>query len=663
VDHIGFPRYAARISTNDDLLPQDTRTDIVLPVYLVHWNAPEWCGSAARSLLATQGLRVDLTVIDNGPGGGNLTSALPRGVRVIATGGNLGYTGGANVAIGRWLATTSAPFAVIGSHDLRVQPTTLLKLYETARAYGDFGVLGPVLDEPTHSSGGSWNGYRAWQLPAEAVAVSDDGRRPMDRQWLSGTCLFLRRAAIEGVGGFDPGFSSYVEDVEFGLRARDHGWRVGVVPSAHVSGIGSVAGSARTSVMIEANWTRLAALRGGLPQAARVMLTIAYRAARGGVGSLIVLHSHQRRRLARQYAVQHSAALLMGFRRLEAWRKENHGRPLVPHNPEPQPTITVVIPTCRGRLPFLRETIGRILAQTHYDWRLIVVDVASSDDTARWLSELEDPRISVLAVPTGSPVSFARSRGLENVETEYVLFLDDDDRLRPDAFKVLLTQVDEAPNAIAAMGAHVDSDDSGNVVPVAHPRQHHIRDIWSDVLCGWTPCQAATLFRTEAVRRAGAFPEHLASPEDLDFFLRASRLGPFALLPQIVVEKRLRPFGLGEAKTDHDAFGVRANHVAQLSDHEKTRASPLLAAFALFGQARVALDQNLGAVALVADLRALHRAPEVLVSPLLAPVVGRSVGQAFVACLLGKQATRLRRNSTRLLVPDIVRQPGDREEI
>ena len=187
-----------------------------LPVYLVHYNAPDWVRSACASIQLSDE-PVELIVVNNS--GGDLS--LGPDVRVIESGGNLGYTGGANVALRDWLGG-DADTCVVGSHDLHVARDALSQMKQVLADNPDVGIAGPTLNhEPS--------------MPEPSPGVEDVA-------WVSGTCMMFRRTCIEQVGFFDERYRSYAEDFDICYRARKAGWRVVTGRSSVAHGLGTATG-------------------------------------------------------------------------------------------------------------------------------------------------------------------------------------------------------------------------------------------------------------------------------------------------------------------------------------------------------------------------------------------------------------------------------------
>jgi GT2 family glycosyltransferase len=276
---------------------------VILPVYLVHWNAHEWCASAVRSVLASDGIAVDVTVVDNGTANGtSLAAALPPTVRVLQSGGNVGYAGAANLALSDWRTRfPEGELCVIGSHDLHVERTTLARLADDAARNPVFGVVSPVLTAPHRCAGGIWNGRHSYQVSPPP------GTRLVTRDWTSGTCLLVRRACVDDIGGFDERFGSYVEDVDFGLRANARGWAVVVDPSASAHGVGTV--STDSIARIAANTVRLGYKQRGVVGALDTTALFVAWIAKGYVASVWPWRDAAHRRVSRDYATQRTVGL------------------------------------------------------------------------------------------------------------------------------------------------------------------------------------------------------------------------------------------------------------------------------------------------------------------------------------------------------------------
>ncbi len=96
--------------------------------------------------------------------------------------------------------------------------------------------------------------------------------------------------------------------------------------------------------------------------------------------------------------------------------------------------ISVIMPVYNaGR--FLECSVGSVLTQTFADWELICFNDASTDGSLAMLQAYAaaDPRIRVIDSPVNVKQGAGRNRAIREARGEFVMFLDADDSLRPDA--------------------------------------------------------------------------------------------------------------------------------------------------------------------------------------------------------------------------------------
>jgi glycosyltransferase involved in cell wall biosynthesis len=79
------------------------------------------------------------------------------------------------------------------------------------------------------------------------------------------------------------------------------------------------------------------------------------------------------------------------------------------------PIISVLLPAFNS-MPFLKEAVESILAQTFGDFELVIIDNGSNDGTAEYSRGLRDPRVKVLSEPKRG-IGFALNKGLQNVSS------------------------------------------------------------------------------------------------------------------------------------------------------------------------------------------------------------------------------------------------------
>jgi N-acetylglucosaminyl-diphospho-decaprenol L-rhamnosyltransferase len=82
---------------------------------------------------------------------------------------------------------------------------------------------------------------------------ADETPETRDAGWLSGACVLVRRSAFDSLGGFDPGFFMYFEDVDLGHRLGRAGFRNLYEPSAVVTHTGAHSTATESGRMITAH--------------------------------------------------------------------------------------------------------------------------------------------------------------------------------------------------------------------------------------------------------------------------------------------------------------------------------------------------------------------------------------------------------------------------
>jgi len=95
--------------------------------------------------------------------------------------------------------------------------------------------------------------------------------------------------------------------------------------------------------------------------------------------------------------------------------------------------VTVVMGVHNGER-YLAEALDSVLAQSFADFRLLVVDDASSDATAEILAGYSDPRLEVLRNEGNLGLPRSLNRALERVDSPLVARMDADDRCHPERF-------------------------------------------------------------------------------------------------------------------------------------------------------------------------------------------------------------------------------------
>jgi GT2 family glycosyltransferase/glycosyltransferase involved in cell wall biosynthesis len=217
------------------MTPRGTTCAVVL-----NHRTPEDTWLAVRSLQTCDAPPDRVLVVDNGSSDGSeerLRNTLTD-VEIIATGSNLGFSGGCNAGIARALESGAARILLLNS-DAVLAPTALRRLAGPLDKDPSIGIAGPVIlsrAEPDMiASAGMTFSPRTGRMRHRAA-----GRRlaalspaPVCRvDAVSGCAMLARREVFERAGLFDEACFYSFEDLDLCLRAGRHGFETVCVSDA-----------------------------------------------------------------------------------------------------------------------------------------------------------------------------------------------------------------------------------------------------------------------------------------------------------------------------------------------------------------------------------------------------------------------------------------------
>ena len=125
------------------------------------------------------------------------------------------------------------------------------------------------------------------------------------------------------------------------------------------------------------------------------------------------------------------------------------------------PRVSVVIPVFNGER-FIKEAICSVLSQTYQGFEIIVVDDGSTDRTREIVLAIGEK--IVYKYQSNSGPSGARNLGISSGSSEYVAFLDHDDRWYPDKLERQVPILDRSPKIGLVCGEVHNVDEEGNLL-------------------------------------------------------------------------------------------------------------------------------------------------------------------------------------------------------
>ena len=208
-----------------------------LAILIVSYNSRSDLETVLRSLTETAPtVPHEIVVVDNASTDSTPAYIRERwpGVRLIASESNLGFAQANNLGI----RNTSSELVLLVNPDTIVSGSDVDRLVSVLESQPDVAVVGPRIVDGTGRAELSFGAMISpWAELRQKILVrgNDRGVSPIiaivDRMtrrtrrvdWVSGACLLIRRQDLDQVGGFDPRFFMYAEDVDLCAAVRAQG--------------------------------------------------------------------------------------------------------------------------------------------------------------------------------------------------------------------------------------------------------------------------------------------------------------------------------------------------------------------------------------------------------------------------------------------------------
>jgi N-acetylglucosaminyl-diphospho-decaprenol L-rhamnosyltransferase len=172
-------------------------------------------------------------VVDNLSDDGSPEMARRAGAVVISRSDPAGY----GTCVNMGAREARGPFFCVLNPDITWDAPDVVERLCRHFERPEVGVVAPALILPDgHLQDSAREIPTPWDLVVRRHSEPERGaiREAGEVPWVVGACFLVRRSAWDQVGGFDPGFFLYFEDVDLCWRLRQAGWRTHLDPSVTV---------------------------------------------------------------------------------------------------------------------------------------------------------------------------------------------------------------------------------------------------------------------------------------------------------------------------------------------------------------------------------------------------------------------------------------------
>jgi len=230
-----------------------------LSIIIVNYNTKDFLLPCVKGIIENTpapdkgGIEYEIIIVDNASTDGSAEyikqKLMPRfdQVRLIEAGANIGFSAGNNLGI----KSSKGKYALIINSDILIWDNALARMVSFMDSHPKAGIAGPRLLHPDFSLQ-----YFCYQFPDPLVllyrrtplarlkfakrAISKYLMQDWDHKdnrvvdWVQGSCMIVRKSAIDQVGLMDEQYFMFMEDTDFCRRFWQKGWEVWYIADVEI---------------------------------------------------------------------------------------------------------------------------------------------------------------------------------------------------------------------------------------------------------------------------------------------------------------------------------------------------------------------------------------------------------------------------------------------
>jgi len=215
--------------------------------------------------------------------------------------------------------------------------------------------------------------------------------------------------------------------------------------------------------------------------------------------------------------------------------------------------VSVIIPVF-NRYPLLQEAAASVLAQSHLDFELVIVDDGSEDETAELTGGTDgffrDVRVKIIHVKHSGMPGLVRNIGAGAAQGSYLAFLDSDDLWEQDKLKLQAAFFQDNPDLRIC---HTRERWIRKGKEISQAGQKHRREgmIFQDALEKCIIGPSTVMMERSLFQETRGFREDLEIAEDYEYWLRITPFHEIGYIDLPLIEKRAGHGGQLSEKYGH----------------------------------------------------------------------------------------------------------------